>query len=234
LTNAATPATPAFTLIELLVVIAIIGILAGLMLPVGARIKQTAQRKKAQAELEQVAFAIETYKDKLGHYPPDTPPPPANPNWPRINPLYFELMGTKLVNNGTEFETLDGAARIAVGSVAATFGSGVSGFVNCTRAANADDAPEARSFLSQLKPTQYGETTPGSGIRLLVCSVRWPEKHDFQPIPAQAGLNPWRYISSNPTNNPGSYDLWVDILVGGKTNRISNWSKQPQIVNRVF
>ena len=83
----------AFTLIELLVVIAIIGVLAGLMLPVGGRIKQTAQRNKARAELEQIAFAIETYKEKLGHYPPDAP---NSPNRPRINPLFFELLGTKL------------------------------------------------------------------------------------------------------------------------------------------
>ena len=44
-------------------------------------------------------------------------------------------------------------------------------------------------------------------------------------------LNPWRYNSSSPTNNPNSYDLWVDVLIGGKTNRFSNWSRQPTIVN---
>ena len=57
----------AFTLIELLVVIAIIGVLAGLMLPVGARIKQTAQRNKARAELEQIAFAEEPWWIWLNH-----------------------------------------------------------------------------------------------------------------------------------------------------------------------
>lgn len=226
--------TPAFTLVELLVVIAIIGLLAGLMLPVGARIKQTAQRNKAKAELEQIAFAIETYKEKLGHYPPDAP---NSPNWPRVNPLYFELMGTKIIsinNNEIVYETLDGNSTVTSTAMPSVFGAGVLGFINSTRGASADDAPEARPFLRQLKPAQYGETAPGSGIYLLVCSVRWPDNHAFQPIPAQTGLNPWRYISSNPTNNPGSYDLWVDIFVGGKINRVSNWSKQPQIVNNVF
>jgi len=42
-------------------------------------------------------------------------------------------------------------------------------------------------------------------------------------------LNPWRYNSANPTNNPGSYDLWIQLKIGGKTNLISNWSKQAQI-----
>ena len=43
-------------------------------------------------------------------------------------------------------------------------------------------------------------------------------------------INPWRYNSSNPTNNVNSYDLWVDIIMKGKTNRYSNWSTKPQIV----
>jgi len=40
-------------------------------------------------------------------------------------------------------------------------------------------------------------------------------------------INPYRYNSSSPTNNPRSYDLWIDVLIGGKFNRISNWSEQP-------
>ena len=44
-------------------------------------------------------------------------------------------------------------------------------------------------------------------------------------------MNPWRYNSSSPTNNPGSYDLWVQLSIGGKTNLICNWSKQVQINN---
>jgi hypothetical protein len=41
-------------------------------------------------------------------------------------------------------------------------------------------------------------------------------------------VSPWFYNSSNPTNNPGSYDLWMDVFYSGKTNRISNWSQNPQ------
>jgi prepilin-type N-terminal cleavage/methylation domain-containing protein len=199
-----------FTLIELLIVIAIIGILAALILPVTGAIKRNATLKKAQAELEQVATAIEAYKAKCGHYPPDNPAAPAT------SQLYFELLGTKLVSNGSEYETLDGSARIAVGAIPALFGT--SGFVNCTRTASADDAPAAVNFVKQLRPGQYGEVA--AGVRVLACSVRWPPDT----------LNPWRYVSSNPKNNPGAYDLWVDILLAGKTNRISNWSKRPQLV----
>ena len=40
-------------------------------------------------------------------------------------------------------------------------------------------------------------------------------------------INPWRYNPVDPTNNPTSYDLWVDITVGNRTERISNWSDKP-------
>jgi hypothetical protein len=42
-------------------------------------------------------------------------------------------------------------------------------------------------------------------------------------------LNPWRYNSSSPTNNPGSYELWIQLRIGGQTNLICNWTKQVQI-----
>ncbi len=41
-------------------------------------------------------------------------------------------------------------------------------------------------------------------------------------------LNPWRYVCPG-TNNPGSYDLWIQLSIAGKTNLICNWSKQIQI-----
>jgi len=43
-------------------------------------------------------------------------------------------------------------------------------------------------------------------------------------------VNPWRYNSSNPTNNPGSYELWIQLVFApGKSNLICNWTKQVQI-----
>ncbi|MEI9963171.1 MAG: hypothetical protein WDM76_19275 [Limisphaerales bacterium] len=78
-----------------------------------------------------------------------------------------------------------------------------------------------------MKPAQTAIYNDGGvDVKLLVCTVNDP---NYKPL-GQLDVNPWRYNSANPTNNPGSFDLWVDILVRGKTNRISNWSKQPQIV----
>ena len=81
-----------FTLIELLIVIAIIAILAAMIIPVTGAVNRAKIKSKAHAELEHVATAIELYKAKLGHYPPD------NPGYPALNQLYFELVGTTFTN----------------------------------------------------------------------------------------------------------------------------------------
>lgn len=209
-----------FTLIELLVVMAVIAILAAVLFPAFGIFKKSAAIKKATVELKKVAMAIESYKAELGHYPPDHAKPGGVD--PLVNSLYFELSGTTIA--AANFETLDGSARIPSLQVQSTFGQ--AGFVNCSRGGGDDNAQPAKAFVKGLPPTQYGELSPN--VRLLVCSIQWPEVNgNVVGVPL---LNPWRYVSSNPTNNPGSYDLWVDIVVGGKTNRISNWSEKPQIV----
>jgi hypothetical protein len=45
-----------------------------------------------------------------------------------------------------------------------------------------------------------------------------------------AGLNPFRYVAPSPTNNnASSYDLWVQLLINGKTNLICNWNSLVEI-----
>jgi prepilin-type N-terminal cleavage/methylation domain-containing protein len=215
----------AFTLVELLVVIAIIGVLAALLLTITARMKQKQMIARTQAELAQVATAIDSYKLKTGFYPPD------NPGNPVINPLYFELSGTTFAKN--IYTTLDGSGRISQKDLLVFFGPKVTGFMNTTRGGNGDDAPIATKFLQNLRPNQiaqWGFPDVKTNNAMLVCSIAWPANlpPSSWPVPTGAGLNPWRYVSSSPTNNPNSYDLWVDIIIAGKTNRISNWSSRPQ------
>jgi len=212
-----------FTLVELLVVIAIIGILAGFTLPVLDTIKRRQLISHTQAEMGQLKAAIDSYHDAYGFYPPDNHNSP--PNY-AINQLYYELMG--VANTNGTFQTLDGRSKIS-GTDAQTY-FGVPGFMNCNKPGSSEDAPKARSFLVDLRTSQIGTngTSPGN-ILYLDASVGGPDE-DYAP-PGVLGLNPWRYNSSNPTNNPGGYELWVQLVINGKTNLVCNWNKEVQINN---
>ena len=59
----------AFTLVELLVVIAIIGILAAMLLPVLARVKDAAKVAQAKTEMSAIVSAIEAYDQDYGRFP---------------------------------------------------------------------------------------------------------------------------------------------------------------------
>jgi prepilin-type N-terminal cleavage/methylation domain-containing protein len=223
----------AFTLIELLVVMGIIAILAAMIFPAGKPIRERATRKKVQTELHQLQTVIDSYKAKFGFYPPDN-----DTNRPALNQLYFELQGTTRTIDGVNevYRTLDGSVTNTANQLTNAFGPNVRGFVNCSKG-DADDAVPAVNFLKGLKPGQFVEgTISGVPIKILTTSVRLPS-NQLPPLPAfvptdpDARPNPWCYNSSSPTHNPDSYDLWVDVLIGGKTNRISNWSEQPQFVN---
>ena len=216
----------AFTLIELLIVIAIIAILAALVFPITGAVKRAQIKSLAQAELSQIETGIESYKTKYGVYPPDCIAPGSTPALPiYINQLYYELLGT--TNNGTLFTTLDGSSSIKITDIPGVFGT-IDGFVNTTKGGGDEGGSQAQNLLKGLKPAQSGQL--GNGAKILVCSVPWPKDNAYQPTAiAASGLNPWRYVSSNPTNNANSFDLWVDVMINGKTNRINNWG-QPKLV----
>jgi prepilin-type N-terminal cleavage/methylation domain-containing protein len=214
-----------FTLIELLIVVSIIAILAALVFPVTGAVNRAKIRSRAKGELGRIELAIEAYKAKYGVYPPDNP---GAPGGPAVNQLYYELMGT--TNTLGNFTTLDGSASIARPNFPTAFGANttVGGFVNCSKGGGGDETKAAKDFLQNLKPGQY-MAIPNSAP---VCTVLGSSLDGPLMFTGTTGkINPWRYVSSGPTNNPTSYDLWIDVLVGGKTNRISNWSREPLIVD---
>ena len=212
-----------FTLIELLVVIAVIAILAALIFPVIGAIKRIRVQTRARSELTQVETAIADYKAKLGYYPPDNGnnKVPATYN-PATNQLYYELIGTLVTNNGAAFVTRDKAAQILQTDVQTYFGT--AGFMNCSRGGGDDNTASAVTFLHGLKAGQSLQSKNNNGLMVLGSSLDGPIM-----IPGMSGLqiNPWRYNSSNPTNNPGSYDLWMDVMIGNVPYRICNWSAKP-------
>jgi prepilin-type N-terminal cleavage/methylation domain-containing protein len=219
-----------FTLVELLTVIAIIAVLAAFLFPTLARVKHRQYINNAKAEMAQLETAIDQYKAAYGFYPP------GNPNGVLTNQLYYELLGTTVtnINNNPEYQSLEdpGMTALSVGVINGAFG--VNGFMNCTKPGGGEDARAAQNFLPGLKPNQVAVFTNDFlnnqvPVKLLVVSVGGPDV-TYRPLgPDAPGINPWRYNSSNPTNNPGGYDLWVQLSISGKKNLVCNWSKSVQL-----
>jgi prepilin-type N-terminal cleavage/methylation domain-containing protein len=213
----------AFTLIELLVVISIIGVLAAFIIPVAGAVKRSSYISQTKAEMGKLVSAIDGYKNAYGFYPPSSPTGDV-----RISQLYYELMGTSIstIAGVTYYVTLDSSAKIKTNEVLTAF-PGVNGFVNCTKPGSVEDVSPAKSFLSDLSLKQHGTITNYTiyPVTLLLGAVGGPDP-GYQPF-GSPSLNPWRYVSPG-VNNPNSYDLWMQLVIAGKTNLICNWTKQVQ------
>jgi prepilin-type N-terminal cleavage/methylation domain-containing protein len=233
------PAPAGFTLIELLIVIAVIATLAALLMPVFNTVANHAVIQRAQSEREQLETAIERYHSKYGFYPPCNGfASPAFLGWGLTNQLYYELVGTTNIGTASapNFLTLDD--RITNTPTLTQLIFDVSGFMNCSRGAGGEDAVPAQSFLTGLKSGQIANVPVAGGTISILCTAAKSDP-SYQPIPgpnpqtpvttvAGQAANPWRYLYPG-VNNPQSYDLWVQVFVGGKTNLICNWKTDPQI-----
>ncbi len=217
----------AFTLVELLTVIAVIAVIAALIFPVASTVKRQVDLHSAQAQMSQLETALERYKSACGFYPPSCP------NGPLTNQLYYELEGTVLTNiSGTpSYMTLDHLATIPVSSLSSVFGAAVGGFMNCSKPGGDESAQPARDFLTDLNTNQVGTVlVAGTPVNLLVTPLGGPDS-SYTPLgSANSGVNPWRYAYPG-TNNPGSYDLWIQLGIAGNTNLVCNWTKQVQVNN---
>jgi prepilin-type N-terminal cleavage/methylation domain-containing protein len=209
----------AFTLVELLVVISIIGVLAALILPVASSVGRVKKINTASAELQQIETALENYKAKYGVYPP------SNPKSPVVNQLYYELTG--VTNNNGSYQPLDNNNSVPANHYGQQFNVG--GVINCSKASG-EDTVYAKDFLPQLKAAQVAYTTNGNGdsIYYLVTSVGGPDI-SYQPLPGSTA-NPFRYVNPG-TNNPNSYDLWVQLSINSTPNNphfylVCNWNQQ--------
>ena len=164
---------------------------------------------------------------------------------PELNPLYYELSGVIVENPyspGGRFvpigeETSANAPKLSSDTVRTWFGR--DGFVN---AAGVD---RKRSlFKAEFKESAAAEVfsskSQGGYVDLRVLAVGWGgdahrpsqqsgfawpkgDKNFPAPIAENPRLNPWRYVSSNPTNNPGRFDLWAEYIESGKKKIVANW-----------
>lgn len=94
------PRRQAFTLVEMLVVIGIIAVLAALLLPAVMRAMNSARNTAIALEVNQLASAIEAYKQDKGDYPPNFRERSVVERhlrkcYPKIDPQYLQgFLGT--------------------------------------------------------------------------------------------------------------------------------------------
>lgn len=207
-----------FTLVEILVVIAVIALLAAIIMAVFNRVSKNSLIQRAQSERDQLETAIEGYHANYGFYPPG-----SGLGLSTTSQLYYELRGTTM--SGASFTTLDNSSTVSAILVASTFG--VDGFMNCSQGSG-ENAHTARNFFTNLKSGQIARNS--SGVCLLVTAV--PSDASYQPLPGftttSGNANPWRYACPG-VNNPNSYDLSLQMMIGGKIYLICNWTKNVQI-----
>ena len=230
-------AAAGFTLIELLTVISIIALLA----TIGAALSGVAIRKaresRVRAEEGKLVTGIEAYRADLNQYPPDNARNGVNVD-PAVHQLYYELVGSLSSRQGSSYTTADSMEQLTATAIAAAF-SGAGGFVN---SAVAPDKP--KSYVADLDQRQHRRVrlTSGTEIELLTVSgLDWPTKNAVQTSRAplagrvadakQLFINPWHYVSTKPTNNPGSFDLWALLPSGRVVNNtneyriLGNWKE---------
>jgi hypothetical protein len=114
-------------------------------------------------------------------------------------------------------------------------GNEVTELFNLDGFANASPDPRRVRKFIELRSEQYGLLNEQPEAHVVVVPVSWPlnpEQRGLPPAPVQdrPQLNPWRYVSSNPTNNPGRFDLWAEFVDGRTVRMISNWHRD--IVDR--
>jgi hypothetical protein len=173
---------------------------------------------QATSTITFVESAINQYKNKKGFYPPD------NPTNSAAGPLFYELHGMVISTtpaNPTFVNTFFSHDTISANTLG-TF-MGVGGIVN----ASADPA-EIYNLVPTLQSNLLRNLNNSNNpVWVFAVPTLGPTN---VLVPGALPVNAVNYVSTNPTNNASTFDLWVDLVISGKTYRISNWSKEPQVL----
>ena len=158
--------------------------------------------------------ALEAYKVKFGTYPPDH----IVGRSPLVvdavtNTLLYELAGVTLDSTNNTL-TVGRLERADAGFVKGFFHC--DGFTNC---AASEDKLERFLPVADLTVLQLHDDPD-------VYSLGFPlysEEIDLKAM-YQMQVSSWRYVSTSPTNNPKTYDLWIELKASNRTMIIGNWN----------
>jgi prepilin-type N-terminal cleavage/methylation domain-containing protein/prepilin-type processing-associated H-X9-DG protein len=146
----------AFTLIELLTVIAIIGILAGILIPVVGRVRESARETQCKSNLRQLAMAHLAFAQENRGFLPAAAPS-GGPQWNRADGPLTRYLTPELQNPPSDF------SHIRPGSV-------------FTCPSSTDSNPQFNSYGRnvQLTVASDGQTDPNNQIPLSL--IREPSR----------------------------------------------------------
>jgi len=154
--------------------------------------------------------AIESYRNHFGVYPFDN----VITRQPLLvdainNPLLYELAG---VNYNPTNET------ISLGRLESAEAKYVKRFFHCEGFKNYAD--KVNHFLpTENLPVRQLHDDPD----VFVLAFNMPYEIVAPELIWEFETSAWRYVSSSPTNNPGRFDLWIELKTKWQTITIGNW-----------
>ncbi len=197
----------AFTIVEILVVIAIMVILAALVVGLAGPVQDKKVVTRTQTQINQLVTLIDTYKARLGVYPPGNPNNFINPS---NTSLFYELAGAVILPGG-EFET----KFATVTPAALTAACGVGGLVN-SASGNPEDKAGILRLLPKIAPDETNTiTVGGASVVVFVAASEGPNGGRINPI--------FYRVGTNGAHNPTTYDIWAEVKVRSGTKIIGNW-----------
>ncbi len=166
-------------------------------------------------ERDRLIAAIEEFHARFGIYPPDhiLSVQPLRID-PITNQLFYELTGAVYDRTNRTF-FVDGAEPLHESTLREYFNTNT--LVNATNLAGG-----VKHFLPR-ELMALKEIHDGPDVMVLrPNSVNLIEGIDFKVL-WEWDVDSWHYVSSAPTNNPGKFDLWVELKAFGQTVTIRNW-----------
>lgn len=166
-----------------------------------------------RAERGELVSAIEAYKAHFGVYPSDhvlsRQPLVVDP---ATNTLFYELAG--VTYNPTNKMYQAGGLEPAEEKYVKEFFQ-IDGFRNCARSPD-KIIPFLKMDVSPARQLHDDPDVFAVGFQVTSLAIAPDVYWEFQ-------TTSWRYVASAPTNNPGKFDLWIELTACGRTFRIGNW-----------
>ncbi len=192
------------------------GLLAARLLERRVRAALPRLRAELRAQRGVLTEAVERYRARFGVYPADH----VASRGPLVidavkNPLLYELEG--VIDNPTNHLFLVGHLEPAEAKyVTAFFHS--PGFKNC-----GTNESQVSHYLPPLPTTSFAARQLHDDPDVFVLGFQVQGDDFGWDVAEQLELSSWRYVSSAPTNNPGRFDLWIDVTANGQTFSVGNW-----------